>query len=331
MAWATAIFKGRSTEPGKSYRQRLRANSGFLFVAPALLLFLIFGLYTVIYSFVLSFFRWKGFTKFSILPPVCEPPGCAFVGLQNFKSFLFADRGVSSLFWQAMQNNVVIAICVPAGTILIGLLLAIALNRGLRGWTFYRTVMMLPMVTTGIAIYFAWTFIYLSDGPLNTILKTVGLSMLQAKHGWLGQANTALPALMAVMIWSAVPQATILYLAGLQTIDRELYEAAIIDGAGAWPLLWNITWPLLTPMTLIIFILGINAALQGFEMPLLMTKGGPANHTQVVGLRIFNFGFGDDLQLGIASAMGWGLFAIVFLISLVSLWVFRPRTENEGG
>ncbi len=94
-------------------------------------------------------------------------------------------------------------------------------------------------------------------------------------------------------------------------------------------MLWHITWPLLRPITVIILILGINSALQGFEMPLLMTKGGPANHTQVVGLRIFSYGFGDDLQLGIASAMGWGLFLLVFVFSLANLRLFRSKTEGE--
>ncbi len=312
----------------RTFAQQLRANSGFLFVAPALLIFLIFGLYTIVYSFALSFFRWKGFTRFSIIPPVCEPPGCTFVGLDNFKDFLYADIGVSRLFWMSLANNVIIAICVPIGTIAIGLLLALQLNRAIRGQSVYRTLMMLPTVTTGIAVYFAWTSIYLSDGPLNAILNAIGLGALRATHGWLGQADTALPALITVMVWSSVPQATILYLAGLQSIDPQLYEAAAIDGASGWIVLRKITWPLLQPITMVILVLTINAALQGFEMPLLMTKGGPANHTQVIGLRIFSFGFGDDLQLGMASAMGWVLFVIVFALSLVSLRSFRSVASD---
>jgi ABC-type maltose transport system permease subunit len=122
--------------------------------------------------------------------------------------------------------------------------------------------MMLPMVTSGIAVYFAWSSIYLSNGPLNAMLRAVGLGFLAAERGWLGGPNTALPALMAVMIWSSVPFAVILYLAGLQTIDQELYEAAIMDGANSWHMLWYITWPLLRPVTVIILILAINSVLQ---------------------------------------------------------------------
>lgn len=317
--------KGKSNH---SIWARLRRNSGFLFISPAVLIFLVFGLYTIVYSFVLSFFRWKGFTKFSLFPPVCEAPGCLYWGIRNYQDFLYRDPGVAKLFWQAMHNNAIIAVVVPAGTVLIGLFVAIALNRAVRGQAVFRTAMMLPMVTSGIAVYYAWTSIYLSNGPLNAILSTFGLDFLVARHGWLGQANTALPALMVVMIWSTVPSAIILYLAGLQTISQDLYEVATIDGANAWQMLWHITWPLLRPITVIILILGINSALQGFEMPLLMTKGGPANHTLVVGLRIFNFGFGNDLQLGIASAMGWGLFLLVFLISLINMRLFRSKVED---
>jgi ABC-type sugar transport system permease subunit len=311
------------------FRRWLKNNSGFLFVSPAVLIFLIFGLYTVIYSFVLSFFRWKGFTTFSIIPPVCEAPGCVFWGLRNYQDFLYRDPGVSKLFWLAMAHNAHITVVVPAATILISLVLAISLNRAGRLTPYFRTLMMLPMVTAGIAIYFAWSSIYLSTGPLNAMLQAVGLGFLAAEHGWLGSADTALPALMVVMIWLAVPWATILYLAGLQTIDQELYEAATIDGANGWHMFWHITWPLLHPITLIILIIGINAALQGFDMPLLMTKGGPANHTQVVGLRVFNFGFGDDLQLGMASAMSWVLFLLAFILSLVNLRLFNSGTEVE--
>ena len=319
----------KEKKPRRTFRQWLRDNRGFLFVSPAVLIFLVFGLYTVVYTFVLSFFRWNGLSKFSLIPPVCESPGCTFWGLRNYQDFLFRDPGVSKLFWLAIQNNVWIAVIVPAATILIGLLVAVALNNAGRVTPILRTLMMLPMVTAGVAVYFTWSFIYLSTGPLNAILKTVGLGFLVAGHGWLGGANTALPALMVVMIWGTAPSAIILYLAGLQTIDQELYEAATIDGANGWHMLWQITWPLLRPVTVIILILAINSALQGMEMPYLMTQGGPANHTQVVGLRIFDFGFGRYPQLGMASAMGWSLFLVVFLFSLVNLRFFRSKTEGK--
>ena len=307
--------------------QWARDNSGFLFVLPAIVLFLVFGLYTVIYSFVLSFFRWNGFGRFSLLPFACDAPTCQPAGLDNFAQFLFKEPTLSRFFWLALQHNAVMAVVVTAGTILIALPLAVALNRAVRGRTIYRTALMLPMVTAGIAVYYVWSFIYEPDGLLNGVLKAVGLDILQARQGWLGQPDRALISLMIVMIWGAVPLATILYLAGLQTIEKELYEASVIDGASAWQQLLRITWPLLLPVTVVIVITSINSVLQGYEMVYLMTYGGPAGHTEVVGLQIFKYGFGDQRQLGMASAMSWVLFVLVFVIALINLRLFRSPTE----
>jgi ABC-type sugar transport system permease subunit len=312
----------------KTVGQLIRDNGGFLFVLPAVIIFLVFGLYTVVYSFVLSFFRWNGFGKFSLIPLACEPPACQFAGLDNFAEFLFKEPTMSRFFWLALQHNVIMAVVVTVGTVLVSLPLAIALNRAARGRSVYRTMIMLPMVTAGIAVYYVWSFIYEPDGLLNNVLGALGLNVLQAKQGWLAQPDRALLSLMIVMIWGAVPLATILYLAGLQTIERELYEAATMDGANAWQQLWRITWPLVLPVTVIIVITSINSVLQGYEMVYLMTYGGPAGHTEVVGLQIFKYGFGDQRQLGMASAMSWVLFALVFVLALLNLRLFRSRTEG---
>jgi multiple sugar transport system permease protein len=309
----------------KSLRAIVRANSGFLFVAPAMLIFLVFGFYTVIYSGFLSFFRWNGFGKFSLLPYDCGPPSCQFVGLDNFTEFLYMSPTESHYFWLSLQNNVVIAVVVTLGTIIIALPLATALSRALKFQGILRTLIMLPTVTAGIAIYYVWSFIFQSDGLLNNLLDTFGLGFLQAKQGWLSQSDRALPALMVVMIWSAVPLATILYMAGIQTINRELYESGILDGANAFQLLRHITWPLLYPITVIIMITSINSAFQGYEMVYLMTGGGPAGHTEVVGLQVFEYGFGKSQQLGLASAMSWLLFLVVFVIALINLRFFRAK------
>lgn len=311
----------------KSIMQHVRDNSGILFVLPAVITFMVFGLYTVIYSVVLSFFRWNGFGKFSILPFACEPPACAFAGLDNFAYFLYKEPTMSRFFWKALEHNIVMAIFVTIGIVLVALPISIALNRARKGQTVYRLLIMLPMVTAGIAVFYVWSFIYEPDGLLNSVLDSLGLGFLQAKQGWLGQPNTALGSLIVVMIWGGVPMATILYLAGLQTIEQDLYEAAVIDGASAWQQLWRITWPLLLPVTVVIVITTINGVLQGYEMVYLMTYGGPAGHTEVVGLQIFKYGFGDQRQLGMASATSWALFVLVFIVALINLRIFRSRTE----
>lgn len=310
----------------KTVWQRIKRNSGFLFIAPAVVIFLIFGLYTVIYSIALSFFRWNGFGKFNLLPFECQAPACKFVGLDNFADFLFREPTFSRFFWWAVQHNIAIAIFVTIFTILIALPLSISLNRAARGQGIYRTLMLLPMITSGIAVYYVWMYIYEPDGLLNNALGTLGLDFLKAAQGWLGQPNVALGSLIVVIIWSAVPSAMILYLSGLQTINQELYESALMDGANAWQMLWDITWPLLYPITVIIVIMSINAAFQGYEMVYLMTYGGPAGHTEVVGLQIFKFGFGDQRALGMASAMSWVLFLFVFAVAMFNLRILRSRT-----
>lgn len=320
----------RRGPPGAGKKRRtlartLKANACFLFILPALIIFLIFGLYTVIYSIALSFFHWNGFGGFALLPPTCTSPMCQFVGLDNFNEFLFKNPAASSFFWHAVVNNVIVMVVVTAATVAISLPLAMALNRAIRGQALIRTAIMLPMVTTGIAVFYVWTFIFNSDGLLNAALKMVGAGFLQASDGWLGDPYRALPALMLVMVWGSVPMNVLLYLTGLQTINPDYYDAARIDGANWLQVVLRITWPLLLPITVIVVILSINASLQSYEMVYLMTNGGPAGHTSVVGLLIFNYGFGDQRDLGIASAMAWLLFLVVFGISLLNLRLFRAK------
>ncbi|MBC8164074.1 MAG: sugar ABC transporter permease [Roseiflexaceae bacterium] len=325
--------KLRTTQAAAPVRKRSRwlavahANSGVLFVLPAVLLFLVFGLYPVIYSFVLSFFRWNGFSGFSILPFACVAPTCSFVGFDNFKEFLFANPITAGMFRQAIWRDMFLLTTVTGGTIVLALPIALALNQGVRGQSLFRMLIMLPMVTAGIAVYYVWTFIYQPDGLLNSVLQMVGLGAIGAKQGWLGTSSLALPSVAVVLIWSSVPAAVIFYLAGLQTINAELYEAARLDGANSWHLLLHITWPLLLPITIIIVISTLNAIIQSsYQTIYLMTNGGPAGSTTTTGLMVFNYGFGDQRDLGVASAMAWMLFLALAVITMVNLRVFRSRT-----
>ncbi len=318
---------GRRKVPAQKnlWQKRLKANRGFLFVLPALLLFLFLGLYTVIYSFVLSFFRWNGFGGFTILPPSCTYP-CQFVGLDNFRQFLYQDPTQAQVFWQATTNTAIMGVAVTVGTIIIALPLAMALNQAIRGISFFRTAIVLPMVTAGAAIYYVWSFIYNPDGLLNGLLKAVGLGALQDLNGWLGDTTHALSALVVVLIWNSVPLGILLYLTGLQTLEKELQEAARIDGANGLQRLVHVIWPLLRPITVIVVILTLNNFLQNsYEMVYLMTGGGPAGHTNVLGLVVFNYGFGDQQQLGMASAISWILFLVVFVIALANLKFFSSK------
>jgi ABC-type sugar transport system permease subunit len=217
------------------------------------------------------------------------------------------------------------------GVIAIALPLALALNKATFGSKFVRTLLLLPMATAGIATYYVWKLIYQPTGVLNILLQNIGLAELVAKDGWLGNIHTALAALIVVSIWSGVPFAMILYLAGLQTIPREILESAISDGANSWQQLRYIVWPMLAPITIIVVILNLSGALQGFELPFLMTAGGPAEHTNVIGLMVYMAAFGGwgVPDLGRASALGWSLFILGVSLSVLSLY-FNRRNQGDN-
>ncbi len=306
-------------------RRAWRNNKGFPFVAPAVLLWLFIGLYPVVFSIVLAFHNWNGFGQFNIFPTyVCQAPTCRYVGLDNFRYFLTPGTPPFNTFTAALKNNFVFMAGGTVGVIVIALPLALAMNRAIRGINFFRSLLLLPMVTAGIAVYYVWSFIYQPQGLLNQVLGSLGLSSLLPQNGWLGDINTALLALLVITIWSGVPQAMILYLAGLQTIPSELLEAATVDGADNWQKLQHITWPLLRPVTIIIVITTLSGALQGYEMPLLMTAGGPTNHTNVVGLLVYQTAFSLHTPiLGRASAYGWIIFLLGLGLSIISLRSMR--------
>ena len=295
---------------------------GYLFVAPAVILFLSVGLYTVLYSFALSFFSWDGvspqFTSWS------------WVGLDNFASFLRGDGSV--VFYQALLHNAVICLIVPICSCLIGLALALLLNRSGAVAYLFRTVYFLPVISAGVATLYTWQLMYQPGGVIGSILVTLHLGALVPYNGFLGTPGTALTAVIVVMIWGAAPTAMLMYLAGLQTISRDVLEAAQIDGASPWQRARLITWPLLMPVTGLLMILFLNAAIQDYQTVFLLTNGGPANATNLVGLMVFNHatqlgGLSGGLSgLGIGSAQGWVLAAITFVIAMVQLRLFRSRT-----
>jgi ABC-type sugar transport system permease subunit len=317
-----------------SLQRAFRKNKGFWFALPAVLLWLFVGLYPVAFSIVLAFHRWNGYGKFfSIFPKyICIAPTCRFIGLQNFQKFLTPGLPTTNSFLNALGNNFGFMVIGTIGVIAIALPLAFALNNAKFGSKVLRALLLLPMATAGIATYYVWKLIYQPTGILNKLLENIGLIELVAKDGWLGGIHTALGSLIAVSIWSGVPFAMILYLAGLQTIPQEILEAAIIDGASSWQRLRYIVWPMLAPITIIVVILSLSGALQGFELPFLMTAGGPAEHTNVIGLMVYMGAFGgwNVPDLGRASALGWSLFILGVGLSVLSLYFNRKyQGANE--
>jgi multiple sugar transport system permease protein len=306
-------------EPARSRRtpvRRLRRGwwVGLLFVAPAAALFAIFGVYTVVYGFLLSFARWNGFS-----------PDWTWTGLGNYIALLGGNPAVSPVIAQAAVNTVVGMIVLPLIVILLGLLLALLLNSVRRLRAVMRTVYFIPFVTTGIAVYYAWRFMYQPDGVVNAVLNAIGLHALAQPDGFLGNTTTALGAVIAVQIWSNVPIAMLLYLTGLQTIPDSVVEAARVDGASPIRTVWSVVLPLLNPITALIVIIQLREALQNFQLYLLMTNGGPVNSSNTLGLQTYTFAFGSSSDLGYASALGWLLAIVAIVLAIVNLRILRSR------
>ncbi|HEY0827446.1 MAG TPA: sugar ABC transporter permease, partial [Bacilli bacterium] len=185
--------------------------SAYMLIAPSVILFLVIGLFTVLFSVVLSFFHLQQGSLLSNMK---------FAGFDNFTDFLFGGYPLlSGSFWKAVQNNFIIAVCLVVFVIPLALLFALLLQEIKAGVRLFRTIFLLPMVISSVAIFYVWVGIYEVDGSLNQILKAVGFEQLVAVNGWLGELNAALPSLIVMMIWGAVPGMMILYFAGLQTVD----------------------------------------------------------------------------------------------------------------
>ena len=208
---------------------------------------------------------------------------------------------------------------------MLSLVLAVLLNQRLFGRNIFRTVLFLPVILSFVAIGVIWTLFYNFDhGILNATLRALGLRGLT--QDWLGSANTALGAVIFVDIWKWTGFHLVIYLAGLQSIPADLYEAALIDGANAWQRFWRITVPLLQPFTAINVLLASLGAFSVFDLIYVMTQGGPFNATNVAMLEIYLQAFQFN-RLGYAGAMSVILLALVAAMSIVILRITKAKTD----
>jgi multiple sugar transport system permease protein len=321
MAVSTTV-EGPPVEVRAPNRRRFRYRRsevlwGAAFITPALVLFAVIGVYVIGYGLTLSFADWNGFT-----------PQWTWVGLRNYADLLWRDPVYAPEVHAAALNTLWVLLVVPAVTVLISLPLALLLNATRRMTAVLRSVYFLPYVTNGIAIYFAWQYMLQPDGAVNLLLRMLGLGSLQQPQGWLGNPGTALPTLIVISVWTAVPVAMMLYLAGLQAVDPTLIEAARIDGAGPVRIARSVIWPLLRPITAIVLLLNLRDSLQNFQLFLIMTNGGPGTHTNVLGLEVYRLAFLKLLAptLGLASALGWMLFLGALVLAAINVRVLRRST-----
>ncbi|MBK8024391.1 MAG: sugar ABC transporter permease [Chloroflexi bacterium] len=278
---------------------------------PALLVIGIFTIYPILYSGYLSLNDWDGFQ-----------PQMTFVGLQNY-----VDLFSSSTFWHSLSVTLAYVTGNTVLSVVGGLFIALLLNTGIKGVTFYRVLYFIPVVTATVAAATVWR--YLLDpgaGLVNTALREIGIN----GPSWLTDPRYALWAVILVGVWKRVGFNMVIFLAGLQTIPRIYYEAAMVDGANGWQKFRNITLPLLAPTTLLIAIMSLIDAFLVFDTVFVMSNGtgGPIGSTEVLGFLLWREAF-RYFNLGDASAIGWVLFLIILAITLIQ-WKLFGRTARSG-
>lgn len=298
----------------RSLWRRREHVTGWLYVAPAIAVFLVFGAYPLGYGLALSFAQWNGLS-----------PDWTWVGFDNYTDILGGRPIVAKQVWDATWVTIVMIVSIPLLTIAVSFPLAVMLNgiKRLRG--FLRTLYFLPYVTAGVAVLYAWRYVFDVDGVLNSVLRGIGLGALAADQGLLGSPDTALIGVIVVIVWTLVPLGILLYFTGLQTIDESLIEAALVDGAGRWRIFRSILAPLLAPTTALIAVLGVQNALQNFFAPLILTNGGPFGATTSLSMKAYQLAFAGFPNLGYASALGWILFLAGVTLAIVNLRLGRKR------
>ncbi|HEY2323634.1 MAG TPA: sugar ABC transporter permease [Thermoanaerobaculia bacterium] len=281
-----------------------------LFLAPALLLIFLFFFAPVIAGFALSL------TDFDLYS-IGDIHNLRFVGLHNY-----GELAGSSIFWQAFFNTLLFAAVGGPLTVLGSLVSALLVNAKLTRWkAMFRTIYFAPVVTTLVAVSIVFKYLYHPRfGVINRALGVVGVPAID----WLGDPHWALFSIIILAIWRQFGYSMIIFIAGLQTIPDELYEAARIDGAGAWRQFRHVTLPMLAPTFLFVGIVTAIGYLQLFAEPYVMTQGGPLNHTLSAVMLMYQQGF-KFWRMGYAAAVAFVLFLVVGSATLVQLRFQRSR------
>jgi multiple sugar transport system permease protein len=308
----TTLSQPRLAAPrGAAGRRRLRRSGRYLFVAPALVYLALLMFYPLLYTFNLSVFDVNAgnFVR----------GGAAFVGIQNYVDFV-----TSPDFWSSLLITLIFTLGSLVFQHAIGWAFALFFNLGFPLSGFLRAIMMVVWVLPAVVSASLWRWMYAgSYGVINALLGLVGIHTTQS---WLTDPNSALPAVIVANIWVGIPFHMMLVYAGLQTIPTTLYEAAAIDGAGAWRRFRSITVPLMKPVVLTALLLGFVHTFKAFDIIYVMTSGGPANATNVLSIDVYKLSF-DYFRLGDGAAAANVLLVIPLLLSIWYLFL-RRREES---
>ncbi len=287
---------------GPASRRQLTA---WLFLTPSLIVLAVFTLYPMAQAVYLSL------TNYNLIK------AAQFIGLGNY-----VELAGDPAFWNAFWNTVLYALVVAPVTVVLALVFAVMLNRAFFGRTFVRTAIFLPFIVSLGIVAIAWSFLLDPNiGLLSYWLSRIGIV---TEQGWLTDPRFAMPAVMMVGVWKFVGFYMVIYLAGLQSIPADLYEAATLDGAGPWQRFRNVTLPLLSNQTLLVSVLALIATLQAFDQIYVMTHGGPYFKTETLVMLIYRQGF-QELRFGYASAISFVLLIFVFALSMVQYGWLRRR------
>jgi multiple sugar transport system permease protein len=289
-------------------KRRRDTIEGWAFVAPATVLILGLSIFPAVWAFLLSLQQWNGFS---------EPKP---VGIANYQEVM-TDPQV----WEAVGHTLLYVLLFVPSSVLLGLFLAVALNRRIRLMGFYRTAIFVPFVvsaaTTGVLTN------YLFDpqfGIVNNVLRALSLPT----QGWLSDPNQAMVVIALMSLWGSAAFTTVIYLAALQDISPELIEAARIDGANRFQAFWHVVWPELAPVTLFVTIWQIIEAIQLFDLVYTTTKGGPLGATKTIVYYLWDAAF-QQFQFGYGSAVAYGLFGVTLVIT-IAIVLYSRRTRIEA-
>jgi multiple sugar transport system permease protein len=283
-------------------RARRELAFGLLFASPWILGFLAFTLYPMAASLYYSFtsYRIVGLTQ--------------WVGLANYQTMFTQDN----LFWASLWNSTVYTVVSVPLDVAVALLLAVLLNVPVPGRALFRTIFFLPYIVPTVVTAITWYLLFSTqDGILNDLLAVFHIPPVP----WLTSPDWAMRSLILMTTWG-VGQTVVIFLAGLQDVPVHLYEAAKLDGAGTRRLFWHITVPMISPVILFNVIISLIGSFQTFDVPYIMTGGGPLNTTMLYPLQVYVNGF-QDFRMGYASAEAWLMFVVIFGLTLITLRLSR--------
>ncbi len=279
------------------YMERKNTFIAWSFILPNFIGFFIFTLIPVVASLFLAFMEWDAFSA------------PEFVGVENFVKMVHDDT-----FWISLKNTVYYTVGTVPLTLLCSLGLALLLNKKIWGVKFFRATIFFPYITSLVAVAVVWNMLFHPDmGPINQFLRFIGMTNTP---GWTASSDWAMPAIIIVSVWRGMGYYMVLYLAGLQGIPKELYEAADIDGANGWNKFKNVTLPMLRPTTFFVMIMLTISSFKVFDLIQVMTDGGPGRSTNVLVYKIYNEAF-VKFHFGYASAIALVLFVIVLGITII--------------